>query len=221
MQGHRCDPRQYADNARKQRPPGSFLAWKYRTDLARLCSLHNVAFLDQCQFDQYAPDDFRDSVHLNGFGGKKFVDRLVEHISSDSKALAAILQTVSEKRNKAVAEASRRRVPRNSSCLPGHPTLNRNVCIWLRLPWWFLRNMDKLSLQSLPFDLGVKLSFQERKPRLFFTHYRLLRLTYFDKWRLVLRCLALAVTLSRMTTARAAMFAARSRSILLPFKEMA
>jgi hypothetical protein len=66
---------------------------KYRTDVAHLCSLHQVAWLDQCQFDQYAHDDYRDSVHLNGFGGKKFVGRLVGQMSRDPQALEAILPT--------------------------------------------------------------------------------------------------------------------------------
>ncbi|HEY9719210.1 MAG TPA: hypothetical protein V6C69_17170 [Trichormus sp.] len=77
---------------------------KYRTDVARLCSLHHMAWLDQCQFDQYAHDDFRDSVHLNGFGGKKFVERLVSHMACDSQAIEAILPTrVREKRSMAGA----------------------------------------------------------------------------------------------------------------------
>jgi len=75
---------------------------RYFTDLTRMCALHNVEWFDQCQFDQYRQDDFRDSVHLNGFGGKKFVDRLVSHMAARREALGAILPTGShEKRSMA------------------------------------------------------------------------------------------------------------------------
>jgi hypothetical protein len=66
---------------------------KYLRDLAALASERNVAFIDQCRFENYQPQDYRDSVHLNGFGGKKFVDYLVRAIKADpaiSRSLVAI-----------------------------------------------------------------------------------------------------------------------------------
>ncbi|HEY9778049.1 MAG TPA: SGNH/GDSL hydrolase family protein [Planktothrix sp.] len=57
-------------------------AWRerYFADVQRIVKLHNVPFLDQCQFEAYAPDDFCDTVHLNGFGGRKFLDLLVARL---------------------------------------------------------------------------------------------------------------------------------------------
>lgn len=53
---------------------------KYKADLTAACADNNIPFLDLCQFQQYTREDYRDTVHLNGFGGKKFVDNLVAAI---------------------------------------------------------------------------------------------------------------------------------------------
>ncbi len=58
---------------------------KYKGDLARVCADKKITLLDLCKFDQYSKDDYRDTVHLNGFGGKKFVDNLVAAIDADNQ----------------------------------------------------------------------------------------------------------------------------------------
>ena len=50
---------------------------KYKADLSSICADKNIPLLDLCQFNNYNISDYRDSVHLNGYGGKKFVDNLV------------------------------------------------------------------------------------------------------------------------------------------------
>ncbi len=57
---------------------------KYKADLAKVCVDKKISLLDLCKFEQYNKNDYRDTVHLNGFGGKKFVDNLVAAISTDS-----------------------------------------------------------------------------------------------------------------------------------------
>jgi Protein of unknown function (DUF1574) len=61
---------------------------KYKSDIAALCTSRNVSLLDLCQFEKYGNDDYRDTVHLNGFGGKKFVDNLVLAVSADCRLKA-------------------------------------------------------------------------------------------------------------------------------------
>ncbi len=58
---------------------------KYKADLARVCANNKISLLDLCKFDQYSKDDYRDTVHLNGFGGKKFVNNLVAAIGADNQ----------------------------------------------------------------------------------------------------------------------------------------
>ncbi len=58
---------------------------KYKADLAKVCADKKISLLDLCKFDQYSKDDYRDTVHLNGFGGKKFVDNLAAAIGADNQ----------------------------------------------------------------------------------------------------------------------------------------
>ena len=58
---------------------------KYKADLARVCADNKIPLLDLCKFEQYSKNDYRDTVHLNGFGGKKFVDNLVTAIGADKQ----------------------------------------------------------------------------------------------------------------------------------------
>jgi hypothetical protein len=55
---------------------------QYQTDISRLAADNSVTLLDMCQFGKYEPTDYKDSVHLNGYGGKKFVDNLVADLSA-------------------------------------------------------------------------------------------------------------------------------------------
>jgi len=80
---------------------------QYFGDLARISTAHGVEFLDQCEFERYSRQDFRDSVHLNGFGGKKFIDRLVEKMAVRSGAAKAVLAAGNdEKRSMAASRAT-------------------------------------------------------------------------------------------------------------------
>jgi hypothetical protein len=49
---------------------------KYIADVSRVSTEYGALFLDLCKVDEYSKRDYRDSVHLNGFGGRKFLDRL-------------------------------------------------------------------------------------------------------------------------------------------------
>ncbi|MBX9696160.1 MAG: hypothetical protein K2Z81_27475, partial [Cyanobacteria bacterium] len=55
-------------------PPGLYA--RYLRDLAAAGKRAGFKFVDLCQFDAYEQTDFRDSVHLNGYGGIKFANRL-------------------------------------------------------------------------------------------------------------------------------------------------
>jgi hypothetical protein len=54
----------------------------YKTDLQLLAERNFLPLIDLCQFGNYSPSDYKDSVHLNGYGGKKFVDNLVSNLST-------------------------------------------------------------------------------------------------------------------------------------------
>lgn len=58
---------------------------KYKADLARVSADKKITLLDLCKFEQYTKNDYRDTVHLNGFGGKKFVDNLAAAIGADNQ----------------------------------------------------------------------------------------------------------------------------------------
>jgi lysophospholipase L1-like esterase len=64
---------------------------RYSNDLAALAQEHDVAVLDQCDFAQYNIDDYRDTVHLNAFGARKFTDLLVEKMKSEPFSQQALL----------------------------------------------------------------------------------------------------------------------------------
>lgn len=66
---------------------------KYLTDLTALAARHDAVFLDECKFDRYVHDDYRDTVHLNAFGAKKFLDGLVLSISAHPNAARAIVSS--------------------------------------------------------------------------------------------------------------------------------
>lgn len=63
---------------------------KYKADLVRVSADNKIKLLDLCKFEQYSKDDYRDTVHLNGFGGKKFVDNLVAAIDADNQLKASL-----------------------------------------------------------------------------------------------------------------------------------
>lgn len=52
------------------------LAENYKRDLIELTERKQVQFVDFCDLNRYNQSDYRDSVHLNAFGGKIFVGEL-------------------------------------------------------------------------------------------------------------------------------------------------
>lgn len=63
---------------------------KYRADLNQVTTDNKISLLDLCKFEQYDKSDYRDTVHLNGYGGKKFVDNLVSAINTDPALKSAL-----------------------------------------------------------------------------------------------------------------------------------
>lgn len=55
---------------------------KYLADVSRVSTEYGARFIDLCETDRYVKQDYRDSVHLNGFGGRKFLNQLVGEIAS-------------------------------------------------------------------------------------------------------------------------------------------
>ncbi len=69
-------------------PPGAY--FYYLQDMTRISFEAGVSFYDLCEFSQYQREDFYDSVHMNGFGGRKLMDALVRSVASDHKASSAL-----------------------------------------------------------------------------------------------------------------------------------
>lgn len=55
---------------------------KYLADVSRISTEYGARFIDLCETARYVKQDYRDSVHLNGFGGRKFLNRLADEIAS-------------------------------------------------------------------------------------------------------------------------------------------
>lgn len=68
--------------------PGIYARWVEA--MRRLCFENYVTFYDLCEFNRYQLSDFYDSVHMNAFGGRKLFDRLVDRLSADRHASAAM-----------------------------------------------------------------------------------------------------------------------------------
>lgn len=76
---------------------------RYLDDIKAIASSMGVPFLNLCQFEQYQYLDFRDSVHLNGLGGKKFIDSLVLAIAEDGNLRKTIVQALSRSHGSTIA----------------------------------------------------------------------------------------------------------------------
>jgi hypothetical protein len=78
----------------------------YKSDLSLLAERNCLPLLNLCQFECYDfQSDYKDSVHLNGYGGKKFVDHLVSHLST-SPVMADEMVAVSKSGNQRALAAS-------------------------------------------------------------------------------------------------------------------
>lgn len=66
----------------------------YKKDLVAVARPNNVHLLEMCKFDQYCPADYKDTVHLNGFGGMKFVDNLVNNFASNPQLKSDLVGTL-------------------------------------------------------------------------------------------------------------------------------
>ena len=69
---------------------------------------NNVAVLDLCNWSQYVPGDFHDSVHLNAFGGKKFLWHLAEGLAAWPRTRLALEMAGAELRRHKEVEATSR-----------------------------------------------------------------------------------------------------------------
>lgn len=88
--------------------PGVYM--KYVEAMREASFEHGVAFYDLADFIRYRKEDYYDSVHLNAFGGKKFVDHLVEKLERDVQATAALKLAGKEQEvNQAVAASMHNR----------------------------------------------------------------------------------------------------------------
>lgn len=75
---------------------------QYLNDLIALSKSNGISFIDLCDFNCYKSVDYRDTVHLNGFGGKKFIEKLVDRLASDTK-LRRVIMAASHKRGQVLA----------------------------------------------------------------------------------------------------------------------
>jgi hypothetical protein len=62
----------------------------YRQAMQVICSSEKLTYIDLCDFGLFKITDFTDTVHMNAFGGKKFVDRLVELLAMYQKTSSAM-----------------------------------------------------------------------------------------------------------------------------------
>lgn len=54
---------------------------KFLNDVEDVVESNGAKYVNLCAFDEYGKNDYRDSVHLNGFGGRKFINKLVSVLS--------------------------------------------------------------------------------------------------------------------------------------------
>lgn len=57
---------------------------RYKSDLRKISEQQKVRYVDLCNFDRYSKRNYRDSVHLNGFGGRTFVNELTSSFNSSA-----------------------------------------------------------------------------------------------------------------------------------------
>ncbi len=82
---------------------------QYLTDLAAISKDNSVSFIDLCDFNCYNSVDYRDTVHLNGFGGKKFIEKLVDRLATDTK-LRRVMMATSHKHSQVLAASKDKKV---------------------------------------------------------------------------------------------------------------
>jgi len=69
---------------------------------------NDFSFYDLCDISRYAQSDYTDAVHLNHFGGAKFVDHLVEMLQLDGHANSALTMSGQQlERHQALAASGR------------------------------------------------------------------------------------------------------------------
>lgn len=54
---------------------------RFLNDVEDIVESNGAKFVNLCAFNEYGKNDYRDSVHLNGFGGRKFINKLVSVLS--------------------------------------------------------------------------------------------------------------------------------------------
>ncbi len=63
---------------------------KYILSLKQLADKNKVSFYNLADFNQFKQPFFHDSVHMNGYGGMLFIDKLVDAISADRQVSSAM-----------------------------------------------------------------------------------------------------------------------------------
>lgn len=62
----------------------------YRQAMRVVCFESGVTFFDLCDWTHYYMRDFTDTVHLSAFGGRKFMDQLVDYLAIDRRSSMAM-----------------------------------------------------------------------------------------------------------------------------------
>ncbi|HEY9785391.1 MAG TPA: hypothetical protein V6D17_08320 [Candidatus Obscuribacterales bacterium] len=76
---------------------------QYLSDLSAIAARRSVAFFNLCGSGDYKDEDYRDSVHLNATGGRKFVNQLVQMVAANDKTLAQLKLASTKLKNAAIA----------------------------------------------------------------------------------------------------------------------
>jgi hypothetical protein len=86
--------------------PGGY--YGYLKHMYELAFQMGVPFYDLSDFVAYKKSYFRDTVHMNGFGGKKFVDDLVETVAKNPSTESAMVMAGRElERQQVLAQKAR------------------------------------------------------------------------------------------------------------------
>lgn len=82
---------------------------QYLSSLHEFAWNQDVVYYDLCKFQDYSKADYHDTVHLNGFGGRKFFDELMKVLVTDPRASNSLtLAGIQLERNSALAARLKR-----------------------------------------------------------------------------------------------------------------
>ncbi len=64
--------------------------YNYKQAMRAICDQDKITYFDLCDFEAFRAPDFHDTVHMNAFGGTKFLDLLVRAMTVDMRASSAL-----------------------------------------------------------------------------------------------------------------------------------